>query len=85
QEAKLWREVELLRRCTHPNIVQLLGVSSEPPRLMLVTELLEGGSLHERLASPALRWHEKGGQAALDVARAVAFLHQLSIAHLDIK
>ncbi|KAL4856757.1 putative sphingolipid transporter spinster 2 [Chlorella vulgaris] len=56
-----------------------------PPRLMLVTELLEGGSLQERLAAPSLRWWQRGCEVALDVARAVAFLHHRCIAHLDIK
>lgn len=60
-ERHMWREVELLRQCRHPNLVQLLGVYVSPAqqqrRLMLVTELLEGGSLAGRLGEPALRWY----------------------------
>lgn len=60
-ERNMWREVELLRQCRHPNLVQLLGVYVSPAqqqrRLMLVTELLEGGSLAGRLGEPALRWY----------------------------
>ncbi|PSC74756.1 serine threonine-kinase isoform B [Micractinium conductrix] len=56
-----------------------------PRRLMLVTELLEGGSLHDRLGEPELRWYRGGARVALDVARALAFLHRQSIAHLDVK
>ena len=52
---------------------------------MLVTELLEGGSLHDRLGEPELRWYRGGARVALDVARALAFLHRQSIAHLDVK
>ncbi|KAI3429301.1 hypothetical protein D9Q98_005396 [Chlorella vulgaris] len=107
QLSQFWKEADVLRRCLHPNIVQLLGVYSSssggssgassqqhpphfqppplPPRLMLVTELLEGGSLQQRLAAPSLRWWQRGGEVALDVARAVAFLHHRCIAHLDIK
>lgn len=65
---RLWREAELLRCCASPYLVQLLGVyASEPPpaaqgagrqrSLMLVTELLEGGSLANRLGDAQLRWH----------------------------
>jgi len=64
---RLWREVDLLHRCTHPNVVQLLGVYSSctnssirrQQHLMLVTELLEGGSLQARLPEPALRWYRR--------------------------
>lgn len=60
-ERRMWREVELLRQCRHPNLVQLLGVYVSPAqqqrRLMLVTELLEGGSLAGRLGEPTLRWY----------------------------
>lgn len=67
-ERRMWREVELLRQCRHPNLVQLLGVYVSPAgaprvparqqrRLMIVTELLEGGSLTGRLGEAEMRWH----------------------------
>ncbi len=67
-ERRMWREVELLRQCRHPCLVQLLGVFVSPGggggapaqqqrRLMLVTELMQGGSLSGRLGEAQLRWH----------------------------
>lgn len=71
---RLWREAELLRCCASPYLVQLLGVYVAEPApgarnaerqrgsgrsLMLVTELLEHGSLAGWLADPALRWHRR--------------------------
>lgn len=41
-------ELELLQRCSHPNILGLLG-AGDVPRRFLVLEYLSGGTLSERL------------------------------------
>ncbi|CAH8361319.1 unnamed protein product [Eruca vesicaria subsp. sativa] len=62
-------EVDLLVNLLHPNIVQFLGAVTERKPLMLITEYLRGGDLHQYLK-------EKGGLTpatavnfALDIAR----------------
>jgi len=42
-------EVNLLARLRHPNIVSLLGVCPHPPALMIVTEYMPNGNLHQLL------------------------------------
>ena len=41
------RETDFMRGLNHMNIVQLLGVVENYPRLLMVTELLENGSIWE--------------------------------------
>ena len=43
------REVEILKGINHPHIVRLFGACLTPPRMALVQEYVQGGSLHEVL------------------------------------
>ncbi|KAJ1292024.1 hypothetical protein BS78_02G361400 [Paspalum vaginatum] len=80
-------EVNLLIKLRHPNIVQFLGAVTETKPLMLITEFLRGGDLHQYLK-------EKGALApltavnfALDIARGMAYLHNEPnvVIHRDLK
>ena len=97
---EMYREFYILRRVTHPNIVQLRG--SLPRPLALVMEYLDGGSLFVFLSSlfrsssltpseedfqsqmSLPKWDEKVKIAA-DVAAAMAHLHSLRLIHCDLK
>ena len=43
-ERELQREIELLTRCSHPNLLQLLGYSLDPHAACLVYPLARGGA-----------------------------------------
>lgn len=87
------KEIDALRRLNHPNIIQMLGVTIDGHTLMLVTEYMKNGSLHDVL------YRNKNGRTiswkarvtvALEVAKAMLYLHcemprKSSIAHLDLK
>ncbi|ELP95007.1 myosin light chain kinase, putative [Entamoeba invadens IP1] len=78
------REISLMRRLRHKNIVRLLDVYENNEMLYLVLEYIEGGELYERLAQSAL----KERQAACLVAQlvsALVYLHKNNIAHRDLK
>jgi tRNA A-37 threonylcarbamoyl transferase component Bud32 len=80
------KEVSMLSKLSHPNVVQLLGVSLTPNDMYILTEFLEHGSLFDYLhirknkLTPALR-----KQVALDCARGMVYLHALNIVHRDLK
>jgi serine/threonine protein kinase len=48
------RELEIMSGLTHPNIVRVMGGSIRPPTMLIVEELMNGGSLHQRLYKVAL-------------------------------
>jgi predicted Ser/Thr protein kinase len=85
-----WNEVAMLRRCVHSRIVPVYGVAVQGPLLMVAMQLMLGGSLRAALADPEqldkLRWSNRGQQVAVDVAEAVAYLHEEAhVLHSDIK
>lgn len=43
------KEVEVISNLRHPNIVLYMGVCINPPKLYMITEFLEGGSLFDLL------------------------------------
>jgi tRNA A-37 threonylcarbamoyl transferase component Bud32 len=84
---KMRREAAILSGLTHPNIVQLMGLSiTDGGNLLLVMELVERGSLADLLAdnSAKLTWAKKLS-ILRDAAAGIRFLHQNGIIHRDIK
>ncbi len=75
----------MLRKVRHKHIVQLIGASTTPPKLCIVTEFMRRGSLLDYLH----RHHplRVGVQVklALDVARGMDYLHRCNIIHRDLK
>ena len=85
--AALAKEVLLMSRIRHPNVLSVFGFCLRPPMLLL--ELGTRGSLAALLrsdASPGLGWRERC-RLAHGVACGLAFLHapEPPIVHLDVK
>ncbi|KAL9999361.1 putative transferase, protein kinase TKL-Pl-5 family [Helianthus debilis subsp. tardiflorus] len=62
-------EVNLLVKLRHPNIVQFLGAVTEKKPLMLITEYLRGGDLHQCLKGKGALSPATAVNFALDIAR----------------
>lgn len=81
------REVRIMGSLRHPHIVLWLGACTQPSRLIIVSEFMEGGSLH-RLLHKDTRDIPKALQLrlALQVARGLSYLHDRSpsIIHRDL-
>ncbi|KAG2403068.1 Serine/threonine-protein kinase [Vigna angularis] len=84
------REVTIMKRLRHPNIVLFMGAVTQPPNLSIVTEYLSRGSLYRLL-------HRSGAKEVLDerrrlsmaydVAKGMNYLHKRNppIVHRDLK
>ncbi|KAH8931584.1 hypothetical protein BDL97_19G030500 [Sphagnum fallax] len=84
-------EVDLMSKIRHPNLVALLGFSSDGPEHLLVYELMHNGSLHDQLHGPShgsgLSWHLRL-KIALEAARGLEHLHdhcKPAVIHRDFK
>ncbi|XP_010929905.1 serine/threonine-protein kinase STY13 [Elaeis guineensis] len=86
REARFMREVAMLSRVQHKNLVQFIGACKEPV-MVVVTELLLGGSLRKYMLNMRPRSLEPRVAVgfALDIARAMECLHSHGIIHRDLK
>ncbi|PSC73234.1 calcium calmodulin-dependent kinase type IV-like isoform A [Micractinium conductrix] len=82
----LKRESDLLGMLDHPNIVECKDVVRSPRQLVLVLEWLRGGQVIDRLHELGLQYSEQQAAAIfVQVAAAVAHMHEYRVLHRDIK
>ncbi|KAM7468294.1 hypothetical protein LguiB_015856 [Lonicera macranthoides] len=84
------REVSIMRRLRHPNIVLFMGAVTQPPNLSIVTEYLSRGSLYRLLHKPGAKEmldERRRLSMAYDVAKGMNYLHRRNppIVHRDLK
>ncbi|XP_057502158.1 serine/threonine-protein kinase EDR1-like isoform X2 [Actinidia eriantha] len=86
--AEFRREVRIMRRLRHPNVVLFMGAVTRPPNLSIVTEFLPRGSLYRIIHRPLCQIDENRRiRMALDVAKGMNCLHTSipTIVHRDLK
>ncbi|KAG0334079.1 hypothetical protein BG004_000565 [Podila humilis] len=87
-EQKIHREIAIMKKCIHPNVVRLVEVIDDPNarKIYLVLEFMEGGEV---------RWKDLDDKPTLplndartifrDVVLGLEYLHMQGIIHRDIK
>nr|XP_023916006.1 serine/threonine-protein kinase STY13-like isoform X1 [Quercus suber] len=89
REARFAREVAMLSRVQHKNLVKFIGACKVPVKavMVIVTELLMGGTLRRYLLDlrPSCLDMRVAVGFALDIARAMECLHSHGIIHRDLK
>jgi serine/threonine protein kinase len=78
------QEARAVAALNHPNILAIHDIGTHDGAPFLVTELLEGETLRERLAEGALP-ARKAIDIAVQAARGVAAAHEKGIIHRDLK
>ncbi|GLT53728.1 hypothetical protein SLA2020_269800 [Shorea laevis] len=81
-------EISILSRLRHPNVILFLGACTKPPRLSMVTEYMEMGSLYYLIhlsgQKKKLSWRRRL-KMLRDICRGLMCIHRMKIAHRDIK
>ena len=81
------REIEILRKMSHPNIVKMYDVIETPKQLNLVLEYITGGSFGSYLKKqPNKRLDESECKLIFrQLVSAVDYIHSLKVTHRDLK
>jgi serine/threonine protein kinase/Tfp pilus assembly protein PilF len=80
----LTREAKAIAALSHPNILAVYELDQEGGTTYVVTELLEGETLRERLRGGPLPWR-RAVEIAASIADALAAAHARGIIHRDVK
>ncbi len=78
------REARAAGALNHPNILAVYDIGTHEERPYVVTELLEGQTIRERMAEATLPI-PKAVELAVQVARGLAAAHDKGIVHRDLK
>ncbi|KAF4365600.1 serine/threonine-protein kinase STY13 [Cannabis sativa] len=86
-EQQFQQEVKMLATLRHPNIVRFIGACRKPMVWCIVTEYAKGGSVRQFLMKRQSRSVplKLAVKQALDVARGMAYVHELGLIHRDLK
>ena len=82
--ARFEREARVLASLNHPNIGHIYGVEDSTPVQALVLELIDGDTLHERIANGAMALAQ-ALPIAWQIAEALAAAHAQGVIHRDLK
>ncbi|KAL9454591.1 hypothetical protein AB3S75_010067 [Citrus x aurantiifolia] len=81
-------EISILSRLRHPNVILFLGACTKPPRLSMITEYMELGSLYHLIhlsgQKKKLSWRRKL-KMLRDICRGLMCVHRMKIVHRDLK
>ncbi|ERM97674.1 hypothetical protein AMTRI_Chr01g132530 [Amborella trichopoda] len=78
------REIAILRRVRHPNIVQLYEVMASKVKIYFVMEYVKGGELFNRVSKGRLK-EETARKYFQQLISAVGFCHVRGVYHRDLK
>lgn len=78
-------EIRLHSTLDHPNIVKFYGFFEEKENIYLVLEYLSGGTLFDYQNEVGVLSTKQASSFLKDIIDALVYLHDLNIAHRDIK
>jgi len=85
QRQRFLTEARIQARLRHPNIVEVYDIEDDGTHVYLVMELVDGGSLWDRLKTEGPLPPAEATRAAIGILGALEKAHELDIVHRDIK
>jgi len=81
----LRREIQIMKRLNHPNILKLYEVYENDEQFYLVMELVKGKELFDKIVERGMYSERDAANIIVQVVSAVQYLHEHGIAHRDLK
>ncbi|CAI2359722.1 unnamed protein product [Moneuplotes crassus] len=82
----LFKEIELLKSVSHPNLIKLYDVLEDEKHIYLIMEYISGGSLQQQMRARSKKITEaEAKKIFMQLSSAIKYLHSNNIYHRDIK
>ena len=82
---RLRREVDIIRKLHHENIIQFIAVFETADQLLMVLEYCPGQELFDVILSKQSFSEQDARPIFVQIAKAIFYLHSMNILHRDIK
>ena len=79
------REIEIMKKVDHPNIVKLIDLFDVGDKFYFVMEIVTGGELFDRIVEKGSYSEHDAKTLVKRILRGIAYLHADGIAHRDLK
>jgi len=81
----LSREIDIMKKVNHDNVLALLSVYETDTTLSLVTEFINGGELFYIVVDRGYFYEDDARNVIRQICLGVKYLHEVGIAHRDLK
>lgn len=80
-------EANVLKRLSHPNIIQYIDIIRTAHEISLVMEFIESGNLYRYISgtAPSTNYWKTTRQIMTNVAHGMWYLHEQNVVHADLK
>ena len=85
EEDKLFKEVEILKKLEHPNILKIYEFYYDSKNYYIITEYCKGGELFDKINEMGIFSEKLAASIIKQVLQAVAYCHSNGIVHRDLK
>ena len=82
---RIIREIKILKKMRHINVIQLFDTISTKKHFYLITEFIKGGDLYDYLSAQNQLSEREVCRLFQQLISAVEYIHKLGIVHRDIK
>ncbi len=79
------REIDIMRKLSHPHIIQLIDHFEDSNTIWLVLELVPSGELFDAIIERGHYGEAEAGSIIKQLINAVEYMHENGIAHRDLK
>lgn len=86
EDAKgLQQEISILQEIDYPHIIKLYDIFHEPAKIYLVTEIMSGGELFDRIVQKEYYTEQEARDVCRILFGALKYCHDRRVAHRDLK
>eukprot|EP00727_Mastigamoeba_balamuthi_P007897 m51a1_g3728 putative protein serine threonine kinase (355) ;mRNA; f:22933-24693 len=81
----LRREIDIMMKLSHPNVLRLIDVYETPGEVIMVMEIVTGGELFYKIVDRGSFSEADAVSIVKQLVQGVAYMHDQKIAHRDLK